>query len=95
MGMIMTKPYRPSNGTEGECFFHSFCYQCARYGQEGACEILGRSLQLEIDDPDYPKEWVSDGFGDKGYEQNPRCTAFIPEDESVPEERCKDTLEMF
>lgn len=91
----MTEPYRPSNGTESEFFFHEFCYQCARFGKDGNCEILGNSLQFEINDPNYPKQWVSDGFKGRGYVENPRCTAFIPEGEKVPEERCHLTKEMF
>ena len=69
------KPYRPSNGTEGEMFMDSFCYQCVhddefqRTGENG-CETLAKTLVLNIDDEEYPKEWVRD---DKGY---PICAKF-------------------
>lgn len=86
----MTEPYRPSNGTEGAIFMARFCDQCARHCEDKPCEILGRTLLWSIDDEDYPKEWVQSAYGG-----NPRCTAFIPEGEKLPEERCKDTIEMF
>jgi len=72
----MTKPYRPSNGTEGDYFMADFCNKCAReaaYRRDpdanDCCDILVMTFAVGIDDPAYPKEWVTD---DKG----PRCTAF-------------------
>ena len=75
----MTSRYRPSNGTEGEIFMNHFCDRCskdAKYretldGSDG-CEILANTLVFEIDDPEYPKEWIRD-------EKGPRCTAFEEE----------------
>ena len=59
------KLYRPSNGTEGMDFTERFCDQCVheekyQRTQEGedACVILSNSMRYEIDDPDYPKEWI-------------------------------------
>lgn len=67
----MTKKYRPSNGTEGELFRAQFCDRCKR--EKGAyvrCSILGDTLFLDVDDPDYPAEWTFDAEG------KPVCTAF-------------------
>ena len=84
------KPYRPSNGEEGEGFRISFCIQCVRGGYERTgvladkpCDILERSFWNKIDDPDYPTEWVYDQDGD------PTCTAFEPveDDEETDEDR--------
>lgn len=68
----MSKPYRPSNGSEGEGFMEAFCFRCARDGEDSPCFILGRALGHNIGDPDYPPEWVQD-------EQGSRCTAFTLE----------------
>ena len=69
------KPYRPSNGTEGEMFMERFCYQCvhdAEYQEtmESGCKILANTMVFDVDDEEYSKEWVHD---DKG---NPICTRF-------------------
>jgi hypothetical protein len=71
--------YRPSNGTEGECFISQGCSRCEReraYREGGyddpdlACDIQTWTMALGIDDPKYPREWQ---YGDDG---RPRCTAF-------------------
>ncbi len=75
----MSKPYRPSNGCEGLDFQKEFCFRCEKDrlyretddGEKG-CRILSDTYLYEVDDPDYPKEWVED-------ERGPRCTAFEPE----------------
>ena len=61
------KPYRPSNGTEGEMFMEMFCDRCSKLS---CCRIVGLSMAVEKDDPEYPKEWVFDSEG------CPTCTAF-------------------
>jgi len=72
----MTRPYRPSNGSEGLLFQHEFCDRCiqdraARAGNyEDGCPILAFALMLDIDDEGYPSEWVADGV------LGGRCTAF-------------------
>jgi len=70
-----TKPYRPSNGTEGEYFMSEFCYQCIHENpnSEGKpkCNIMTSSMCFSISEPEYPKEWVQDIDG-----KNPRCTKF-------------------
>jgi len=77
----MSKPYRPSNGIEGECFMETFCFRCARdakyrQSQDGndGCPIIAAALIYELSDPKYPPEWVSD-------ESGPRCTAFTLDSE--------------
>ena len=75
------KPYRPSNGSEGDSFQAAFCERCvhdkaARAGRyEDGCLILARALFLRREDPNYPKEWVVDDDG----RSNPRCLAFREE----------------
>jgi hypothetical protein len=92
------KPYRPSNGTEGECFISSWCGTCERSGGPGkpddvgeeltGCSITGRTMLYDIEDADYPAEWILvDG--------NPRCTAWIPLGDPIPAPRCQDTIDMF
>jgi hypothetical protein len=76
-----TKPYRPSNGTEGMMFTERFCDRCkrdARYREtdDGAdgCPILAASYCYEVDSEKYPKEWIvnlHDAIGSTA-----RCTAF-------------------
>lgn len=77
-----TKPYRPSNGTEGMEFEARFCDRCRRDAkyrrtQDGAdgCPILAAVFMHEVDDPKYPKEWIVNKWGDP-YERTSRCTAF-------------------
>lgn len=68
-----TKPYRPSNGTEGDFFIESQCGDCTK--REG-CRIVCLTMIYHENDPNYPKEWVSDIDG-----SNARCTArevFLP-----------------
>lgn len=63
------RPYRPSNGSEGLWFQGEFCDRCSRWSEETGCDIANRTFWHQIDEPEYPKEWVE---GDDG----PRCTAF-------------------
>lgn len=71
----LPRPYRPSNGTEGMIFDDRWCSNCARDAawreddSKEPCGILSRTFLYEIDDPDYPTEWIEDDAG-------PRCTAF-------------------
>ena len=76
----MTRPYRPSNGTEGTEFICTWCEKCkrdaaARDGRpEDGCQILSDSFFKEVHewvyDPDtYFKDWKTGA---------PRCTAFEP-----------------
>ena len=63
------RPYRPSNGTEGELFREWFCDRCAR-DVNNDCPIYVQTLIHDEDDPEYPKEWI---IGEDG---QPKCTAF-------------------
>lgn len=65
----MAQPYRPANGTEGDEFISRWCDRCVRGTEDDPCPILGATLFLAEDDPDYPTEWAED-------ENGPRCTAF-------------------
>lgn len=89
------KPYRPSNGTEGEIFQETWCAGCEAdrgfredHERFDGCPIIANTMALAIDDPDYPKEWVyrSDG--------QPMCSAFVEIGSAQPP-RCPDTLDMF
>lgn len=77
-----TRPYRPSNGSEGMEFEDRFCDRCkrdAKYrrtqdGKDG-CRILLYVGMYQADDLQYPKEWVQNKYGDP-YSSTARCTAF-------------------
>jgi len=89
-----TRPYRPSNGSEGESFHARFCDRCSRdaeYSDENpdlGCPIRAASFCFKIDEPGFPKELVED---DK---RGPFCTAFTTETPPPPP-RCLHTMEMF
>lgn len=91
--------YQPSNGDEGEMFMERWCALCSKDNLdhetfEGGCPIIAYTMALQVDDPDYPKEWVISPDG------QPVCTAF--DDRAAAERavaeaqapRCPDTLEM-
>lgn len=79
----MSRPYRPSNGTEGAGFMERFCNRCKRDalyrktqdGEDG-CTILLATLIYDVHDELYPPEWIAD---DSVGLVNPRCTAFEAE----------------
>jgi hypothetical protein len=62
--------YRPSNGSEGECFMAEFCERCSKDSEKRPCGILGRTMAFDVEDPQYPKEWQYQANG-------PICTAFV------------------
>lgn len=71
------KPYRPSNGTEGDWFLSKFCLHCihGKYEHTGdvidnPCEIITASFFSEIGTSTYPPEWVYDD------NEEPTCTAW-------------------
>jgi hypothetical protein len=49
-------------------------------GNEAGCEILLASGCFQIDDPNYPPEWIEDDV-EWPTPSNPRCTAFKPIDD--------------
>ncbi len=77
MTTATTHPYRPSSGCEGMDFMERWCGRCWRdaafqAGEGDSCEIAANTMAFDVDDPDYPKEWVTDAT------LGPRCTAFEP-----------------
>lgn len=94
------RQYRPSNGTEGAAFIEKWCGTCARdkVCSEGKdidectddelCDILAKTFVFELDNPNYPGEWVYDQHG------RPYCMAWISAGEQVPI-RCNKTADMF
>jgi len=62
-------PYRPSNGTEGMGFFERWCDRCRK---EPDCPIIADTMIYDVDDSEYPKEWVADDASGNGA----RCTVF-------------------
>lgn len=98
---VRVERYRPSNGTEGDCFIAAFCYKCGRDKalSEGEpidecddnerCDIVGRSFLHSVEEPEYPVEWTYDKHG------IPCCTAFVAKGAPIPAERCKYTVDMF
>lgn len=54
------KPYRPSNGTEGDFFEALWCRDCVH---NEACPIFLATLCHDVDEPEYPKEWQYDTDG--------------------------------
>jgi hypothetical protein len=71
----MNRKYRPSNGTEGMSFTDKFCdnciHECPLIESKKKCEILTLTHFHEIDEPEYPNEWIYDDEG------KPTCTAFV------------------
>ncbi len=61
------KPYRPSNGTEGEIFEAQWCPGCYFNGR---CNVLMYAMAFDADDKNYPKELVISADG------QPECTKF-------------------
>jgi hypothetical protein len=91
----MSKPYRPSNGTEGDYFQNDWCEKCARDqafrnnpDSGDGCPIVAATLIFDIHESEYPKEWIEDDDG-----SNPRCTAFTT-DATCPQ-RCDKTIDLF
>lgn len=82
------RPYRPSNGTEGDIFMAQWCERCALADYNGdGCMIQLRALAHSIGDPEYPAEWRLTNGG------APQCTAF--DIDPPPEPRCDRTPDMF
>lgn len=84
---MSAEKYRPSNGTEGAGFICAWCEACERDIHED-CPILAATFLYDVDDANYPAEWIED-------ESGPRCTAFIPLGEPLPTPRCMETADMF
>lgn len=88
----MSRPYRPSNGTEGDGFRSLFCDMCERDKNQD-CRILSATLAYDVGEPEYPKEWVQDDNAEHG--MTARCTAFVPLGEPELTPRCSKTIDLF
>jgi hypothetical protein len=91
----MSKPYRPSNGTEGDYFQDQWCAGCARDAAFRAdpdsgdgCPIVAATMIFNINEEEYPKEWIEDNNGG-----NARCTAFTTD--PLKPVRCDKTADLF
>lgn len=101
---MTAKPFRPSNGTHFELFYHAYCGRCRldqayRDNPEAGdgCQIVAFALAFNIDHPKYPKEWVIDEGADPGLigGAGARCTAFQDELKEPPAYRCPLTPDLF
>lgn len=82
--------YRPSNGTEGDCFFAAWCRNCQRdKAMREGCDIIANTMCHDIEDEQYPQEWQI------GADGQPCCTAFVPDGQPLPIPRCTMTQDMF
>lgn len=98
--MTMPDKYCPSNGTEGDSFISAWCGTCARdralrdgcpieeCDDDEVCDIVSRTFLYQVEDPEYPVEWI---YGEAG----PCCTAYIPAGEPISMARCAHTVDMF
>jgi len=75
------RPSRPSwfpEGSSGQrisqalVFMERWCYRCRHdSAPDDFCPIVATTMAFDIDDPEYPSEWVQNEDGIGGY-----CTAF-------------------
>lgn len=72
------RKYRPSNGSEGDWFCSTYCYNCIRgkYEHTGdtrdnPCDIISSSMCFDTKDDEYPKEWIYNESNE------PTCTSFV------------------
>ena len=82
----MTKPWRPSNGTDGMWFESKFCDKCGLETWDPEtdkgikCSILDGMILYGVDKKEYPGELIYDENG------KPTCTAFkLPSPRKKPE----------
>lgn len=80
--------WRPSNGTEGEIFISSWCFECQRDSEQD-CPIVAATFIYDVDDEKYPQQWQ---YGADG---QPKCTEWIPLGDPLPTPRCTETRDMF
>lgn len=78
-----TRPYRPSNATDGDGFEAQWCSRCTKdRGPGRICGILTRAMAHEIEHPKYPPEWVRTDEHPWG-----TCTAFVEHAVTPPKPR--------
>ncbi len=79
LGVPDGKPFRPSNGTEGDIFCDNYCFQCIHErwahfmdedNEEDKCEIYSRMMLFDIKDPEYPAELIY-------MNKKPTCTNYV------------------
>ncbi len=96
--MKKIRKYCPSNGSEGEGFIETYCMHCKFCDPdpngETQCLVLYNSLSYDVDDEEYPVEWILD---DK---DQPTCTkhVFFDWDNGKPEKKeilPKEQLKLF
>ena len=74
LGEKKPEPYRPSSGTEGADFCAHFCDRCKHnQDQDNPCNIWMDTWIYEIDEPEYPKEWIYQNG-------HPTCTEYKPQE---------------
>ena len=93
--MVHTKPFRPSNGTEGDIFHGQYCTYCRANAGEDGCDIELRAMANDIDDPEYPKEWIREWRDALNWWGAPLCTAYVSINDPERTPRCPNTLDMF
>ena len=67
--------FKQSNSDQGSCFESDYCLNCRRYRRSKQtddyyCRIRLYTFAYDIDDPEYPSEWIYQEDG------SPTCTAF-------------------
>ena len=93
--MVRTKPYRPSNATEGDIFHGQWCAHCRANAGEDGCDIELRAMANDLDDPDYPAEWVREWQDARNKWGSAICTAYVDVREPERTPRCPSTLDLF
>ena len=84
----MIEKYQPSNGSEGCSFTEEFCDQCEFGVDNQPCGILFRSMAFDIEDNQYPSEWVYETTTGKA-----ECTVFRRHDPRPKERGRRDYLD--
>ena len=80
--------YRPPNGSTGAAFMVKWCDKCAMDDPENKdfCPIIGNTMVLDVDHPDYPDDWIIPANEPRMSEA--KCTAFR---KTPPPYRCAKT----
>lgn len=83
------KKYRPSNDSEGAAFVAGWCGSC-EHGRPNRepCDIVARTMWLDVDHPDYPEEW-------QVCDEGAVCIAHVEIGGPDKAARCDRTVDMF
>ena len=79
----MSKPYRPSNGSEGHIFIDQFCDRCW-YDRNEDCPVLADSFLGQV------PQWIQDDD-----HTNAQCTQFSATEPKEFPEDAKAQLKLF